>query len=186
MVQPGEVSLLLIEDDQTFATIVSRRLSRHGYYCHHAATASDALLLARQIRPQAIVLDMKLDGSNGLALIRPLRHLLPDSRIILLTGYASIATAVEAIRTGADNYLSKPVDTRTLLAALQEQISSLDAADSILGSGEEAPLHPKRLEWEHLQQVLQANQGNISATARQLGMHRRTLQRKLMKKPVSI
>lgn len=102
--------------------------------------------------------------------------------MVLLTGYASIATAVEAIRLGADNYLAKPVDTQTLLAAFEvnSQASALPE-DEI----DDSPLSPKRLEWEHIQQVLNANQGNVSATARQLGMHRRTLQRKLLKKPVS-
>lgn len=173
--------LLIIEDDQALANILARRLSRHGFECRLIHHASDALLVAREFRPSHILLDMKLAEANGLGLIVPLRNLLPKVTMVLLTGYASIATAVEAIRLGADNYLAKPVDTQTLLAALD-----MDSHSHTLQEDEvdDSPLNPKRLEWEHIQQVLNANQGNVSATARQLGMHRRTLQRKLLKKPV--
>ncbi|MGL4613905.1 MAG: response regulator transcription factor, partial [Shewanella sp.] len=115
----------------------------------------------------------------------PLRNLLPNAILVLLTGYASIATAVEAIRLGADNYLAKPVDTQTLLAALDAQELQAHNPPQPVEDLDDFPLNPKRLEWEHIQQVLNVNQGNVSATARQLGMHRRTLQRKLLKKPVS-
>ncbi len=101
--------------------------------------------------------------------------------MVLLTGFASIATAVEAIRLGADNYLAKPVDTQTLLNALLVTPDTTTTYDDI----EELPLNPKRVEWEHIQQVLATNNGNVSETARQLGMHRRTLQRKLLKKPTA-
>ena len=115
-----------------------------------------------------------------MALIKPLRTLLADAHIVLLTGFASIATAVETMRKGANDYLTKPVDMLTLLRALNgaaEPNTELVVTDTQTMSAE-------RLEWEHIQQVLHANQGNISATARQLNMHRRTLQRKLQKKPV--
>lgn len=173
--------LLIIEDDQALAAILARRLTRHGFECRLSHDASNALLVAREFRPSHILLDMKLAEANGLGLIVPLRNLLPKVVMVLLTGYASIATAVEAIRLGADNYLAKPVDTQTLLAALD-----MDSHSHTLQEDEvdDSPLNPKRLEWEHIQQVLNANQGNVSATARQLGMHRRTLQRKLLKKPV--
>ncbi|MCL2912337.1 response regulator [Shewanella corallii] len=173
--------ILIVEDDHALAGVLCRRLTKHGFDCHHVDNPSDALLQARKLLPSHILLDMKLEFSNGLSLISPLRHLLPKVTMVLLTGYASIATAVEAIRAGADNYLAKPVDTQTLLSALLPDEFEL-TQDTV---EEDAPLNPKRLEWEHLQQVLQANQGNVSATARQLGMHRRTLQRKLMKKPVT-
>lgn len=174
--------LLIIEDDHALASILERRLTRHGFNCRLTHDASDVLLVAREFRPSHILLDMKLAEANGLSLIVPLRNLLPKVMMVLLTGYASIATAVEAIRLGADNYLAKPVDTQTLLAALD-----MDTQSHLLQEDEidDSPLNPKRLEWEHIQQVLNANQGNVSATARQLGMHRRTLQRKLLKKPVS-
>ncbi|WP_041420459.1 response regulator transcription factor [Shewanella violacea] len=172
--------LLIIEDDLALACVLARRLTRHGFMCAQAHDATQGLLLARQFKPSHILLDMKLAEDNGLTLIEPLRLHLPKVLMVLLTGYASIATAVEAIRMGADNYLAKPVDTQTLLNALNS--TPMDMASSAI---DEEPLNPKRLEWEHIQQVLNANKGNVSATARQLGMHRRTLQRKLLKKPVS-
>jgi two-component system response regulator RegA len=180
--------LLIIEDDQALAAILSRRMARHGFECQQSHDASDALLTARHFQPSHILLDMKLAKDNGLNLIVPLRNLLPKTMMVLLTGYASIATAVEAMRLGANNYLAKPVDTHTLLAALNlgEQSSepSNSTAAITVDELDDLPLSPKRVEWEHIQQVLTANQGNVSETARQLGMHRRTLQRKLLKKPV--
>ncbi|NRD72347.1 response regulator [Shewanella sp. VB17] len=173
--------LLIIEDDLALAGILDRRMSRHGFSCLQAHDASKALLEARQFKPTHILLDMKLAQDNGLNLISPLRHVLPNVVMVLLTGYASIATAVEAIRLGADNYLAKPVDTATLLNALIERQTKGELVDLI--ELDEKPLNPKRLEWEHIQQVLNLNKGNVSVTARQLGMHRRTLQRKLLKKP---
>ncbi|WP_299491496.1 response regulator [uncultured Shewanella sp.] len=170
--------LLIIEDDGPFAATLMRRLSQNGFECQTCHCASQGLLQARQFKPTHILLDMKLENDNGLKLISPLRQYLPQVVMVLLTGYASIATAVEAIRQGADNYLAKPVDTQTLLSTLLQDPMPL--TPNIV---EEAPLNPKRLEWEHIQQVLNANNGNVSATARQLGMHRRTLQRKLERKP---
>ncbi|WOT05552.1 response regulator transcription factor [Shewanella youngdeokensis] len=170
--------LLIIEDDLALAGVLLRRMSKQGFECQQCHDASTALLLARQFKPTHVLLDMKLEQENGLKLISPLRQLLPSVTMVLLTGYASIATAVEAIRLGADNYLAKPVDTQTLLNAL-----AITPVDTAIEPLQEEPLSPKRLEWEHIQQVLNANSGNVSATARQLGMHRRTLQRKLLKKP---
>ncbi|WP_299798735.1 response regulator transcription factor [uncultured Shewanella sp.] len=176
--QAKSKKLLIIEDDQALAGVLTRRLTRQGFECQQAHDATQGLLIARQFKPSHILLDMKLDQDNGLCLIEPLRKSLPDVTMVLLTGYASIATAVEAIRMGADNYLAKPVDTQTLLKALDT--APLETGVQQLDEG---PLNPKRVEWEHIQQVLNANNGNVSATARQLGMHRRTLQRKLLKKP---
>ncbi|MFV7666059.1 response regulator transcription factor [Shewanella algae] len=173
--------LLIVEDDLALAAILKRRMQRHDFECCHAEDASQALLSARSWQPSHVLLDMKLAQSNGLNLIVPLRASLPKACIVLLTGFASIATAVEAVKLGADNYLAKPADTRTLLAALKVEPKSHTASSQ----PDETPLHPKRLEWEHIQQVLNANKGNVSATARQLGMHRRTLQRKLAKKPIA-
>lgn len=170
--------LLIIEDDAALASILLRRMSKHGFECEQCHNATQGLLLARQFKPTHVLLDMKLEQENGLKIISPLRQLLPQVVMVLLTGYASIATAVEAIRLGADNYLAKPVDTQTLLNAL-----SIRSTDAVLEPLVEEPFSTKRLEWEHIQQVLNANNGNVSATARQLAMHRRTLQRKLLKKP---
>lgn len=122
---------------------------------------------------------MKLASDNSLNLIKPIRAALPNVRLLLLTGFASIATAVEAMRLGADDYLSKPADTKMILKSLLDEREKPQEQDF-----EMQTMSTERLEWEHIQQVLNCNEGNISATARQLGMHRRTLQRKLQKKPI--
>jgi two-component system response regulator RegA len=194
--------LLIIEDDESFAAILARRLERHDYQVSIANSTSQGLSLAESVNPNYVLLDMKIGDDNGIHILPQLRQLLPSSRIILLTGYASIATAVESIKSGADDYLSKPIDGASLLAALNG--GSNDRADGCLNGrtnrrslrelkhGETqhdslaTSMSPARMEWEHIQQVLKMNQGNISETARQLGMHRRTLQRKLAQKaPVS-
>ncbi|MBN7821529.1 response regulator transcription factor [Bowmanella yangjiangensis] len=167
-------TLLLIEDEQSFADVLQRRLTRHGYECLHASDLTQGLNLAHQYHPSHLVLDMKVGIQNSLSILPSLRQSLPEARIILLTGYASIATAVEAIKIGADDYLAKPVDTQALIQALNGKAPAVETLPTMSTS---------RLEWEHIQQVMMQNQGNISATARQLGMHRRTLQRKLGKKP---
>ena len=172
------MKLLIIEDDINLASTLARRLTKQGFICDVAHNQSDALLRARQIVPDSILLDMKLGDDNGLMLIKPLRNLLENTHIVLLTGFASIATAVEAMRLGANDYLTKPIDMATLLKALNNEASTLQT------SIDDAVMSPERLEWEHIQQVLHSNNGNISVTARQLNMHRRTLQRKLQKKPV--
>ena len=172
------MKLLIIEDDINLASTLARRLTKQGFICDVAHNQSDALLRARQILPDSILLDMKLGDDNGLMLIKPLRNLLENTHIVLLTGFASIATAVEAMRLGANDYLTKPIDMATLLKALNNEASTLQT------SIDDAVMSPERLEWEHIQQVLHSNDGNISVTARQLNMHRRTLQRKLQKKPV--
>jgi two-component system response regulator RegA len=172
------MKLLIIEDDINLAITLARRLTKQGFTCDVAHNQSDALLRARQLVPDSILLDMRLGDDNGLMLIKPLRNLLENTHIVLLTGFASIATAVEAMRLGANDYLTKPIDMATLLKALNNEKSELQT------SIDDAVMSPERLEWEHIQQVLHSNNGNISVTARQLNMHRRTLQRKLQKKPV--
>lgn len=172
------MKILIIEDDINLASTLARRLTKQGFTCDVAHNQSDALLRARQLVPDSILLDMKLGDDNGLMLIKPLRNLLENTHIVLLTGFASIATAVEAMRLGANDYLTKPIDMATLLKALNNEKSELQT------SIDDAVMSPERLEWEHIQQVLHSNNGNISVTARQLNMHRRTLQRKLQKKPV--
>jgi two-component system response regulator RegA len=174
--------LLLVEDDAIFANTLTRRLTKHGFHCVHVDSNSEALLACHRHKPDYVLLDMKLAQETTLSIIKPLRKLRPESRIILLTGFASIATAVDAIKLGADDYLSKPLDTQTLLAALNESKASTIATNADI-DGE--TLSAEQVQWQHIQQVLKANDGNISATARQLSMHRRTLQRKLQKKPQS-
>ena len=174
--------LLLVEDDTIFANTLMRRLTKHDFECVHAETNSEALLACHRHQPDFILLDMKLAQETTLSIIKPIRKLRTQSRIILLTGFASIATAVDAIKLGADDYLTKPLDTQTLLAALNESKASDIITDADIDG---QTLSAEQVQWEHIQQVLKANNGNISATARQLSMHRRTLQRKLQKKPQS-
>jgi len=177
------MKLLVVEDDIVFAKTLIRRLEKQGYTCWHVDNCNDALLACHRHSPDYILLDMKLHDESGLSIIIPMRKILPQCRLILLTGYASIATAVDAIKLGADDYLSKPVDSKTLLAALNNcKVNSLPKVENRIPNEEES-LSAEQAQWQHIQQALKFNNGNISATARQLSMHRRTLQRKLQKRP---
>lgn len=171
--------ILVIDDDQTFNTVLTRAFNRRGLDAEGATDAQVALALAQSKRPARVVLDLNLAGSSGLALIEPLLAINPACRVVVLTGYASIATAVDAIKLGAVQYLAKPVDVEAILAAFET--GSRPNTDEAPNS---EPLSVSRLEWEHIQRVLHENGGNISETARALKMHRRTLQRKLAKRPV--
>lgn len=172
-------TILVIDDDTTFNAVLTRALSRRGLDAQGAGDAQTALTLAQQRSPGRVLLDLNLAGNSGLALIEPLLAINSRCRIVVLTGYASIATAVDAIKLGAVQYLAKPVDVDTLLAAFEA--GTRPQTQAAPGS---APLSVGRLEWEHIQRVLHEHDGNISATARVLRMHRRTLQRKLAKRPV--
>ncbi|MGN6740165.1 response regulator transcription factor [Dyella sp.] len=175
--------LLIIDDDATFGRVLARALGSRGFEVIHAANADEARALTRRHQPRYCVLDLKLGEENGLRLIPDLHRLVPDMRILLLTGYASIATAVEAIKRGAHDYLAKPVDADAVVRALVDGDGPHADDDEVLDAPE-APLALRRLEWEHIHRVLTECDGNISETARRLGMHRRTLQRKLSKHPV--
>lgn len=168
---------LLVDDDDVYSRVLQRSLQRRGIGLRLAANGNEALTLARAEPPDFVLLDLRLHNESGLNLIAPLRALRDDMQIILVTGYASVATAVEAIKRGADNYLPKPVTAEALLRALREEPASdmPDEAETM------TPL--SRLEWEHIAQALKECDGNISAAARLLGMHRRSLQRKLAKRP---
>jgi two-component system response regulator RegA len=170
--------ILVVDDDPVFLATLAQALRRRGHVVETAAAPPAALVLARQAPPDAAVLDLKLEEASGLGLVAPLLALRADMRILLLTGYASIVTAVAAIKLGATHYLPKPADADEILAALGR------AAGDARIAPPEAPMSVDRLEWEHIQKVLAEHAGNISATARALKMHRRTLQRKLMKRPV--
>lgn len=171
--------LLVVDDDEAFNRVLSRALQKRGYTVHSAHDGHEAMRLAREHEPEYIVLDLNIGGESGLRLVTPLLEANPDARILVLTGYASITTAVEAVKLGATQYLAKPADVTAILHALTTgEAAAPDPAA-------EAPMTVSRLEWEHLQRVLAENDGNISATARALRMHRRTLQRKLSKRPVA-
>lgn len=174
--------LLLVDDDATFLRVLARALSSRGFEVITASNFDEARALTRRHRPRYCVLDLKLGEENGLRLIPELHTLVPDLRVLLLTGYASIATAVEAIKRGAHDYLAKPVDADAVVRALLDGDNDPDEHE--LPDTPEQPLALRRLEWEHIQRVLTECDGNISETARRLGMHRRTLQRKLSKHPV--
>jgi two-component system response regulator RegA len=176
----ASLTLLLIDDDPVFVRVLSRALTTRGFKVSTAENSAAALALCRTEQPRYAVLDLKLGDENGLGLISHLLALAPELRILLLTGYASIATAVEAIKRGAYDYLAKPTDADAVTRALLSEDTESDADAS---SDVSPPL--KRLEWEHIQRVLAECSGNVSEAARRLGLHRRTLQRKLIKRPVS-
>ncbi|RJS93497.1 response regulator transcription factor [Salinisphaera sp. Q1T1-3] len=172
--------ILLVDDDPVFTRTLSRALARLGHEVTVAASPDAALaeVVAVDAVFDAAIIDLRLGDRSGLALIAPLLAEMPALRILMLTGYASIATAIEAIKRGAFNYLPKPAGARQILAALAHD----GVADAALAT-HETPTSLRRLEWEHIQHVLAEHSGNVSATARALGMHRRTLQRKLAKRP---
>jgi two-component system response regulator RegA len=176
--------VLVVDDDERFAITLAAALARRGYVAHVAHNAAAALATASTKDPDAAVVDLKLGADDGLALIEPLRAAHPKMRIVVLTGYASITTAVKAIKLGADDYLAKPVTAAAVVAALERGARN-EAEDDLPAAALET-MSPRRLEWEHIQRVLAENDGNISATARELRMHRRTLQRKLLKRPTQV
>lgn len=169
---------LIVDDDPTLAGMLERVLQRRGFSTKSARDAAQALQLVRGEKFEKAIVDLKLGNDSGLQLIRELKLQQPELAIVMLTGYSSISTAVEAVKMGAVNYLCKPADAEEILAAFGESNQRTSTELSY------TPLSVDRLEWEHIQKILQENNGNISATARALGMHRRTLQRKLNKRPV--
>lgn len=170
-------SLLLVDDDQTYCRVLSKALTRRGFEVSIAHDVDVGKQLAGKINPEFAIVDLNMPGESGLVLIKALRDMDLQTNILVLTGYASIATAVEAIKLGATHYLAKPADTDEIVAALNKV-----QGDELYPISNN-PLSVNRLEWEHIQKVLAEHDGNISATARALKMHRRTLQRKLAKRP---
>lgn len=172
------IDILLVDDDETFCFVLNKAIERRGYSIVTATNSAQAIMLAQSHQPAYAIVDLRIGEESGLTLVEALVKIKPDINIVMLTGYASIATAVQAIKLGAKQYLTKPADADEIIASFDNN------ADKATVSPAEQPLSPKRLEWEHLQKVLLDNEGNVSATARALGMHRRTLQRKLQKRPV--
>jgi two-component system response regulator RegA len=173
---------LIIDDDVIFNAVLVRALERRGHTVRGVTAATEAVAAAKALQPSHVVLDLNINGVSGLPLIPSLLIAAPDCRIVVLTGYASIVTAVEAIKLGAMQYLAKPIEVEAIIAAFAEnnEHESDDTAALVASD----PMSVNRLEWEHIQRVLHENDSNISATARALKMHRRTLQRKLAKRPV--
>jgi len=171
-------TLLLVDDDPTFCGVLEQALSKRGFEVHAATDVVSGIKVAEAVEPEYAVIDLRIGQESGLVLVKRLHELDANTRIVMLTGFASIATAVEAIKLGAVHYLAKPADTEEIVAALHK-----DQGDEMVEI-KDKPLSVRRLEWEHLQKIIVEHGGNISAAARALGMHRRTLQRKLEKRPV--
>ncbi len=166
----------MVDDDATFRGRLTKALSSRGYQTFEAANVDAGIEMAREARPARVIVDLRMPGKSGLELIAELARMDPDIQIVVLTGYGSIATAVEAVRLGAIDYLSKPLDAEQILAAFEKD------ADGPLAVTEPPP-SLARVEYEHIQRILSDCGGNISEAARRLGIHRRSLQRKLGKLP---
>ena len=168
---------LIVDDDQAFCDVLSRVLERLGHSVISAHNGTEAIEFCKNdLLIERVILDLKLERESGLTILVDIKQRLPHAEILILTGYSSISTAVEAIKLGAVNYLCKPANAEDI-------VNAFSASDKPIVSISTTPTSVNRLEWEHIQRVLNDNEGNISATARSLGMHRRTLQRKLQKKP---
>ena len=170
-------SILLVDDDRTFTSVLREAFEMRGFDVRVAHNVNEGFRLVEMDSPEYAVVDLRMPGPSGLELVKNLKQFDENTRTVVLTGYASIATAVEAIKLGAVHYLAKPADADQILDALHR-----DQGDSNTEISQK-PLSVARLEWEHIQRVLVECNRNISETARRLGMHRRTLQRKLTKRP---
>jgi two-component system response regulator RegA len=167
-------TLLIVDDDVTFRDRLVRAMRDRGYDASGAADRAAALAAASADSPEFALVDLKLGGESGLAVVRDLKALDPATVIVVLTGYGSIATAVESVKLGAASYLTKPADADQIVAAF----------DGVQPDDAVTVPSLARVEWEHIQRVLADCGGNVSQAARQLGIHRRSLQRKLSKNPV--
>ena len=172
--------LLLVDDDETFRERLARALTERKLEVVTADGPATALAAARRTRPAYAVVDLKMAGGSGLDVVRELVALDPTMRVVVLTGYGSIATALEAVRLGATHYLTKPADADEILAAFARASSSPPPPPD-----ETSPPSLARVEWEHINRVLADCGGNVSQAARLLGIHRRSLQRKLSKYPLA-
>lgn len=179
MPEPAKLNVstwLIVDDDEVFSRILTRSLTQYGYQVHVAHDKEQALQSATQYTLDYIILDLNIGQSNGIELITPLRERAPNAKILMLTGYASIATAVNAVKLGAYQYLPKPCGIDNILTALDIVPTTQPQANL------DERLSLEHHEWEYIYQVLDECDGNISEAARLLKMHRRTLQRKLQKK----
>ena len=172
-------SILILDDDVTFAQTLARSFNRKGFECLISHSIAEATALLRTAQPDYAVIDLKIHQESGLHFLPILHRESVHTKALILTGYSSISTTVEAMKLGCVNYLCKPVNSDEILQALEH----LDASPDVPIADD--PPSVSRLEWEHIQRVLAQHEGNISATAKALSMHRRTLQRKLQKRPVA-
>jgi two-component system response regulator RegA len=172
---PSDRSLLIVEDDKSFLQRLARAMEGRGFTVTTAESVADGLAQLETASPAFAVVDMRLEDGNGLELISAPTRRRPDARAIILTGYGNIATAVNAVKLGAVDYLSKPVDADDVVAALL-------AVDGRKAEPPENPMSADRVRWEHIQRIYELCGRNVSETARRLNMHRRTLQRILAKR----
>ncbi len=172
---PADKSLIIVDDDKSFLTRLGRALELRGFEVRMASSVAEGRDLIRKQAPAFAVVDMRLEDGNGLDVIEELSRARPEARVVVLTGYGNIATAVSAVKLGAVDYLSKPADADDVCNAL------LALADH-KAQPPENPMSADRVRWEHIQRVFELCERNVSETARRLNMHRRTLQRILAKR----
>ncbi len=174
-VPEGDASLLVLDDDAAFRTRLARALEQRGFDVTPVATVAEAADIAAKTPPAYAVLDLRLEDGSGLAVVEALSKHRPDCRVVMLTGYGAIATAVAAVKAGAVDYLAKPADPEDIVKAL---LAAPDGAPE----PPDNPMSADRIRWEHIQRVYELCGHNVSETARRLNMHRRTLQRILAKR----
>lgn len=170
-------SLLIVDDDTVFCEVLGEAMTKRGYNVFIANNVDEGIEVAKKEQPEFAVVDLKMPGKSGLVMVSELKKIDKHTRIVVLTGYASISTAVEAIKLGAIHYLAKPADADDIITAFCRDHGDKEA------SIRTKPLSVGQIEWEHIHKILNECDGNISETARRLNMHRRTLQRKLAKYP---
>jgi two-component system response regulator RegA len=175
-------SILLVDDDERLRSRMARAFEERGYEAQQAEGYDDAIAIAEHESTEYAVVDLRMPGKSGLEVVRELHRIDPATKLVVLTGYGSIATALEAVRLGATHYLTKPADVDEVIASFDRADA---AAEAPVAEGE-TPQTPSlaRVEWEHIQRVLTDCGGNITKAAEKLGIHRRSLQRKLSKFPM--
>ena len=168
-------TLLLVDDDEPFVKRLAKAMEKRGFEPETAQSVQEGIARARARPPAFAVIDLRLEDGNGLDVVETLREIRPDCRVVVLTGYGAIATAVAAVKIGATDYLSKPADANDITNALLARRETLPAPP-------DNPMSADRVRWEHIQRIHELCERNVSETARRLSMHRRTLQRILAKR----
>jgi two-component system response regulator RegA len=171
----GERTLLLVDDDKPFVTRLERAMEKRGFNVRSAESVAGGLAAISELTPAFAVVDLRLEDGNGLDIVSALHSKRPDARAVVLTGYGNIATAVNAVKLGAVDYLAKPADA-------DDVVNALMATGETPPEPPENPMSADRVRWEHIQRVYELCDRNVSETARRLNMHRRTLQRILAKR----